>query len=158
MIPRKFFGVVLGWTGLVCTVGVSSAWGEGLRGEVQLDLAVSPSGSHESKETHIADSGFFVEARISSATAVEVDGETRIRIAGTVDAERFKHARIELGKGENPSSFSSATQTLREAVRDGSLAELDLALFEGSNKWVIRVITEHENGRTREARFNLTLG
>ena len=30
--------------------------------------------------------------------------------------------------------------------------------FKGSKVWIIRLITEHENGRTRETRFRLQLG
>jgi hypothetical protein len=37
------------------------------------------------------------------------------------------------------------------------LGEIPAAEFAGSAKWQIRLTTEHRNGRSREARFELDL-
>ncbi|MBW2236508.1 MAG: hypothetical protein JRG85_14065 [Deltaproteobacteria bacterium] len=42
-------------------------------------------------------------------------------------------------------------------VRGGVLGDIPAAEFAGSAKWQVRLITEHRNGRSREARFELDL-
>ncbi len=56
-------------------------------------------------------------------------------------AHNFGRARLEIGK----------------PVRDGVLGEIPAAEFAGSAEWQIRLTTEHRNGRSREARFELDL-
>jgi hypothetical protein len=43
-------------------------------------------------------------------------------------------------------------------VRDGALISVPAQALAGAKEWTIRLLVEHENGTTREARFLLTLG
>lgn len=106
----------------------------------------------------IADPEFYVEARIAGVRAAESESGTVAEVLGTADANAFDAAWIELGQGEDPSEWTKVTDDLTAPVVDGVVGAIPVDAFAGSNIWIIRVITEHENGRQREARFKLTLG
>ncbi len=105
-----------------------------------------------------ADPEFFVDAWITGVKVVREGGKVLLRVIGTADANQMKKAWIEIGPGENPSEWKKVSRTITTPVKDGTLDELAAQHFAGAKQWVLRVITEHQNGRRREARFNLTLG
>jgi len=79
-----------------------------------------------------------------------------VQVSGTADADRFAEARVEVGIGETPESWTQVG-TLSEATRDGPIISIPTSAFEGATEWTIRLIVRHEDGRTREARFFLKL-
>jgi len=81
-----------------------------------------------------------------------------MRVKGTTDADQFKKAWIEIGAGENPTSWTKAVDKIKKPVRDGVLGDFGIDILRSSPKWVIRLTTEHKNGRVRETRFLLNLG
>ena len=88
---------------------------------------------------------------------VAEDGRQRVQVNGTARADRFAGARIELGAGENPATWTPAGE-VGKAVSGGLLASIDAGQFRGSPVWTIRLIVTHDNGSTRETRFELRLG
>ncbi|KAA3630925.1 MAG: hypothetical protein DWQ08_05530, partial [Proteobacteria bacterium] len=115
-------------------------------------------GRLDARAALLADSGFYVEARIEGVSAVSIGGNTLVRVTGTVDADRFKSARVELGAGENPDRFVRVGKKIRRTVEGAALVDIPVSSLAGSNVWIIRVVTEHRSGRRREHRFRLQLG
>ncbi|MBW2242578.1 MAG: S8 family serine peptidase, partial [Deltaproteobacteria bacterium] len=105
-----------------------------------------------------ADPAFFVEARITSVAAEQIDGATVVQITGTADANRFAKAWLEIGPGEDPAEWTRVEDSPAGPVRDGLLGQVPASAFGGAPKWTLRVRVEHEDGTLREARFVLTLG
>lgn len=105
-----------------------------------------------------ADPKFFVEAHIDGLRTVKKSGKLVVEVSGTVDADRFKRAWIEIGKGKDPKSWKKVSKPIGKPVRKSVLDDLNAEEFRGAKEWTMRVITEHKNGARREARFNLKLG
>jgi hypothetical protein len=105
-----------------------------------------------------ADPEFFVESRIAGVKVVKGKKGPALQLHGTVDAEKFAGAVIELGAGDDPGKWRSAAPKLSKPVRDGLLAEIPAVSFKGGRKWTIRVISTHRNGTKRESRYTVTLG
>lgn len=101
---------------------------------------------------------FYVSARISGLTGVEIDGRTHIRVKGTAAADQLAQAWVEIGKGAKPNSWRRVSPYLEKSVRSDTVADIPAAEFRGAKRWTIRIVTEHKNGRKREARFDLKLG
>lgn len=104
-----------------------------------------------------ADRDFDIQAEITGVAVVAEGGGQRVRVSGTATANRFASARIELGAGANPATWTAAGE-LTEAVMAGVLASIDASQFRGSPLWTIRLIVTHHDGTTRETRFELRLG
>ncbi|MFN3231042.1 MAG: S8 family serine peptidase [Alphaproteobacteria bacterium] len=105
-----------------------------------------------------ADPSFFIESRISGAGVEQPGGKYVMRVKGTTDADAFKRAWIEIGAGENPTSWQKVVDKIKKPVKGGVLGDFGIDVLRSSPKWVIRLITEHENGKRRETRFLLNLG
>jgi subtilisin family serine protease len=103
-----------------------------------------------------ADPKFHVDAAIDGVGVVNKGGP-QVRVTGTADADKFKRAWIEIGKGENPGRWKKVAQ-VRKAVQGAALGDIPAAEFGGAKEWVIRLVVEHRNGRKRENRFILKLG
>ncbi len=105
-----------------------------------------------------ADPKFFVDALITSVKVVKTGKRPFVRVTGTADADQLKKAWVEIGVGEKPTEWKKVSWALSSSVRGAKLADIPTYLFAGSNRWTIRVITEHQNGRRREARSRLSFG
>lgn len=76
---------------------------------------------------------------------------------GLADADRFARARIEVGAGDDPAAWTVGCDPLAAGVRDGVLGTIPASKLAGASKFTLRVVVEHEAGRSREARFALEL-
>ena len=81
-----------------------------------------------------------------------------MRVRGTADSNALKSARIEIGKGEAPTSWIAIGPAGKGAGPDDVLGDIPAPKFEGSKVWQIRVVVTHNDGSTREAHFKLSLG
>jgi hypothetical protein len=111
----------------------------------------------DAKAAAAADPEFFLEARILGVWVVEKDGEPFLRVFGTADADAFRKAWIEIGSGKNPRRWKAVSKTVTRPVRDSVLDDLSADNFAGAGQWTLRLVTEHQNGKRREARFYLRL-
>jgi subtilisin family serine protease len=105
-----------------------------------------------------ADPAYFLESRIDGIKIIKKGGKAFLRVSGTIDADQFKGARIQLGKGSAPKKWLQVNKLLDKVVKDGILMDLPAGFFKGAKEWTIRIITEHGSGAKRESRFKLKLG
>jgi subtilisin family serine protease len=111
----------------------------------------------DAREALKADPEFFIETRIHDVKAVQKDNRVLLEITGTADANKFKKAWIEIGEGENPKKWKRVSDNIKKPVLEGVLASIPAEKFKGADQWRLKLVAEHENGRTREARFDLEL-
>lgn len=105
-----------------------------------------------------ADKDFFIETSISGVEVQQTDGGAVVAIMGTTNADQFANASIQMGAGDDPANWKEISDEIVNSVINGQVGTIPAAEFAGSTVWVIRLITIHENGKTREARFRLDLG
>lgn len=101
---------------------------------------------------------YLLAAAIENVEVVQAGGKQAVRVRGTADANALKSARIEIGQGEAPTSWKQVGVARKSAGSDGLLGEIPASAFQGGKTWQIRVLVEHANGATREARLKLNLG
>lgn len=117
----------------------------------------SGAGMVDARRALTLDPSFSIEAAITGIEVVEVKGQPAVRVVGTVAADAFAGARLEIGRGENPTSFKSAVAKITP-VAGGPLGAIPAAEFRGAVVWTIRLIVTHASGETREARYLLDVG
>ncbi len=101
---------------------------------------------------------YFLFAGIDRVEVVQASGKVAVRVRGTADANALKSARIEIGQGDAPASWTRVGAAKKSAGPDAVLGEIPAAALQGAKVWQIRVVVEHTNGAAREARFKLNLG
>jgi subtilisin family serine protease len=101
---------------------------------------------------------YFLLAGISRVEVVQKGGNQTVRVRGTADANAFKSARLEIGQGDAPTSWTPIGAAQKGAGLDAVLGDIPAAAFKGATKWEIRVVVTHADGSVREARFKLSLG
>ncbi|MCI0411731.1 S8 family serine peptidase [bacterium] len=104
-----------------------------------------------------ADSKYFLITEIQGAEVVMKAGRPFVQVKGTAVADQFKDAYIEIGRGKKPDQWKRIDVELTQPVREGALGEIPASELAGSKDWTIRLVGKHENGRTQEGWFFLTL-
>jgi subtilisin family serine protease len=100
----------------------------------------------------------WTEARIDDVNLSVREGETLVRVLGTAAADRFAQATLKAAPERFPDDWIDVTKPLASAVRGGVLAEFNPLQLRGSRRWILQLITVHENGDRREYRFVADLG
>jgi subtilisin family serine protease len=101
---------------------------------------------------------YLLFAGINRVEVVQKGNAQVVRVRGTADANALKTARIEIGQGEAPTSWTTIGPAAKSAGTDDVLGDIPALKFEGAKIWQIRVVVTHSNGSTREAHFRLSLG
>jgi subtilisin family serine protease len=101
---------------------------------------------------------YYLFAGINRVEVVQKAGSQVVRVRGTADSNALKSARIEIGKGEAPTSWIAIGPASKGGGPDDVLGDIPAPKFEGSKVWQIRVVVTHNDGSTREAHFKLSLG
>ena len=83
--------------------------------------------------------------------------QTVVQALGSVAADQFKQAWLEIGAGSDPQDWKRVGNPIPGAVDNGVLTEIPATEFAGASTWMLRVIIEHNNGQRRESRFLLNL-
>ncbi|MEQ9462806.1 MAG: S8 family peptidase [Haliea sp.] len=99
---------------------------------------------------------FYVIARISGVAVKQVADNVLVQVLGSADAERYAGATVYIGEGLAPTEWRRVA-TLQRPVTEGELAQVPAVDLAGAGQWTIRLDASHENGRTREHRYQLTL-
>ncbi len=104
-----------------------------------------------------ADPRFFITASIDDVQIVVSENGQAVEITGSTLADSFAHAELYLGLGESPENWHSVATRLSNPVDNDVLGRIPAAAFAGGPVWVLRLVTTHRNGQTREARFRIDL-
>ena len=102
------------------------------------------------------DPAFRLEAAIAGVEVVQASGGPAVRVNGTIAADRFGSARIEIGVGREPRQFTPVAADLKPGT--GPLADIPASNFATAPLWTIRLVVTHADGKQREARFILDVG
>ncbi len=103
------------------------------------------------------DDGFFLKAEITSAGYEQPGDSKLIQVRGTIDADRFKRAWMQIGPGDNPGGWKYVGQKRKYPIRDGVLGVIPVSAFQGYDVWQVVINVEHGNGVVRSARHTLDL-
>lgn len=104
-----------------------------------------------------ADPNFELTAAITGLAVSQQDGAQVVQVRGTVAADDFAGAVVEIGTGEAPQTWTAVGE-IAAPVTGGALVAIPARSFAGSARWTVRLVVRHANGRTREARYALNLG
>lgn len=104
------------------------------------------------------DPEFFLEVAIAGVELVQQGGKPALKIIGTLDADQFDEAWIEIGKGEDPKQWKKVSRAIKKKVDNDALDVLEVKNFAGEKLWTLRLIGKHKNESQREARYVLELG
>ena len=105
-----------------------------------------------------ADPDYFIESRILGVKVVRIGKKVSLQINGIADADLFKQAKLQLGRGAKPKKWLRLKKPIVQQKADGVLMVLPAAIFAKTKIWVLRLIVEHEDGSKRISNFQLKLG
>jgi hypothetical protein len=80
-----------------------------------------------------------------------------VEVLGSADADSFRKATLSIGAGEQPSTWQDVVKVNRP-VRNDLLGAIPAGRLGGAKVWIVRLVTEHATGKTREFRFRLATG
>lgn len=96
---------------------------------------------------------FFLTAEI---TGTEVT-EKMLNVKGTINADHFKRAWMQIGAGETPGQWRYVGAKRKYPIQNGVLGSIPLQEFEGSELWQIVVSVEHKNGLIKRVRYPIRM-
>jgi subtilisin family serine protease len=104
-----------------------------------------------------SDPNFFISAEISGVSVVSEGSTQSLQVTGIADADQIKRYWLEIGSGENPTQWKRVAKEGSQPVKRNVLGVIPASEFQGSPSWIIKLVIEHQNGKSREARFDLKL-
>ncbi len=99
------------------------------------------------------DPDFFVTAEISGVDFVQSESSSALHVNGTIDANGFKRAWMQIGPGENPGAWKYVGQKRKYPIRNGTLGVIPISAFKGADVWQVVINVEHSNGVRKSARY-----
>lgn len=104
-----------------------------------------------------ADPDYFLYAELHRMAPAKEGNRTVIQALGTATGSHWGSHHLEVGQGDNPTTWRKAGTPARGQVRDGVLGTLTFQDFGKPGKWSIRVVAQDSKGLSRESRLTLTL-
>ncbi|MGV6807391.1 MAG: S8 family peptidase [bacterium] len=102
-----------------------------------------------------ADPNQYLTAAITAVEPVQVDGKYRLVVSGTVEGSQFKRAWLEVGPGQEPTTWRGVGTKLKRQLVEAQLTSFDTSVLAGAPIWVLRLSVEDRDGRVKEARYTL---
>jgi hypothetical protein len=103
------------------------------------------------------EAGFFVTAEIIGVDKVQTQAGTILHVQGTIDADGFKRAWMQIGAGDNPGVWKFVGQKRKYAIHDGILGVIPLGEFSQPGVWQVVINVEHRNGIRKSARYPVNI-
>lgn len=116
----------------------------------------SGAGMVDARAALAMDPAFRIEAAITGLEVVQGASGPAVRVQGSAGADRFRSARIDVGRGERPTAFTTVLDNV--AAASGVLGDIPADAFRGAPVWTVRLTVTHADGQTREARYVLDVG
>lgn len=104
-----------------------------------------------------ADPDYYLYAELHRLAPAKDGGRTLIQAFGTVAGSQLGDYHLEVGQGENPTSWRKAGQVGGKPVRDNVIGTLTQGDFGGGGKWTVRMVAQDRKGTVRESRTIVTL-
>ncbi len=111
----------------------------------------------DAKAALAADPAYFIHAAITSVRLLDIDGQTVVEVTGLADADQLESSRLEIGEGENPQSWVAVGLPNVDQVVEGQLGLVPADQLASATSWTIRLLVNHANGSSREARYIIDL-
>lgn len=100
---------------------------------------------------------FSITAEITGVQPVPADAPAALQVQGTIDADSFKRAWMQIGPGDNPAQWRYVGAKRKYPIVDGTLGTIPLSRFAGADTWQIVVNVEHKNGVVRRDAYTFRL-
>jgi hypothetical protein len=104
-----------------------------------------------------ADKDYYLYVELYRVAAAREGGKTVLQVFGTAKGSHWGSYHLEVGQGENPTSWKKAGQLTGGQVDDSVLGTLTRGDFGAAGKWAIRLVAEDRRGIVRESRTVFTL-
>lgn len=104
-----------------------------------------------------ADPDHYLYVELYRVAAAREGGRTVLQVFGTAEGSHWGSYHLEVGQGENPTSWKKAGQLTGGQVDDSVLGTLTRGDFGAAGKWAIRLVAEDRRGIVRESRTIFTL-
>lgn len=104
-----------------------------------------------------ADPKSYIDAHIAKVGVGQANGGPAALVNGSAAAYAMRSAVIEIGQGENPAQWRKVAE-VAGAVENGQLAAIPAQNFAGAKVWTVRLLVTDGAGKSREARYKVTLG
>ena len=104
-----------------------------------------------------ADPDYYLYAELHKAGPIKEGNRVILQASGTATGSHFGSYYIEVGQGDNPTSWRRAGKLTGGQVQDGPLATLAFSDFGAAGRWTLRLVAQDRKGLTRESRVAITL-
>ncbi|OGQ78306.1 MAG: hypothetical protein A3F90_13900 [Deltaproteobacteria bacterium RIFCSPLOWO2_12_FULL_60_19] len=104
-----------------------------------------------------ADPNYFLYAELHRVAPAQEGGRTVVQLLGTATGSHWGAYHIEVGQGDNPTSWRQAGQVAGGQVKDNLLGTLTQGDFGSGGKWTVRLVAKDKKGLTRDSRLGITL-
>lgn len=104
-----------------------------------------------------ADPDYYLYAELHRVAPAREGGRTVIQVFGTAMGSHWGSYHLEVGQGENPTSWRKAGSVVGGQIRDNLLGTLTQGDFGGTGKWTVHLVAQDRKGLLRESRATLTL-
>ena len=104
-----------------------------------------------------ADPDYYLYSEVHKVAPGREGGRTVVQVFGTIMGSHLGSYHLEVGQGENPTTWRKAGQVAGKPVEDGQIGTLTQADFGSAGKWTIRLVAQDTKGKQRESRGTLTI-
>jgi hypothetical protein len=111
----------------------------------------------DAKGALTADPNWYLVVKIQAIQAVKEQGQPVVQVVGTVEGSRLADYEIQLGKGKEPTDWSTVAKKPGRKIVSGEVVRLKPADFGAPGTWTVRLIARDKDDRTRETRGVVTL-
>jgi subtilase family protein len=102
-----------------------------------------------------ADPNYYLTVRVARVSAGTRGNQPVVEVRGTVDGNTLASYQVQLGQGDNPTSWKTLAAERGKSVADGLIAAFPVREITARGKWTVRVVAQDTDSRTREARGTL---
>ena len=109
------------------------------------------------KKALVADPHFDALVRIEAIKQSRENDRNTVRVSGTVTSTDFKSARLELGDGQQPRTWTPVGTVITHPLQEEPLGTIPAADFPHAGRWTVRLLLSTEHHGTHEARAILNI-
>lgn len=104
-----------------------------------------------------ADPDYFLYSELHRVAAMKEGGRVVLQASGTATGSQWGSYHLEVGQGDNPTSWRRAGSLAGGQVHDGALGTLTFQDFGAAGRWTVRLVVQDSKRSMRESRVSMTL-